>query len=87
MSEITELIERVEKIIARPVIPVEQDLWDSAHVGAFLKRSPKHVTQRYAAMPTFPKAIRLPSTGKGRADPLWRAKDVIAWAERYFEKA
>lgn len=35
---------------------------------------------------SVPNAIRLPSAG-GRAQPLWKASEVIAWATKYQEGA
>lgn len=77
--------EFVEKIadainkLARPAIPLAVDLWDIATIGQYLKREPQVVRERIAVLPSFPKAIRLPAA-KGRAHPLYKAAEVIAWA-------
>ena len=61
-------------------MPVDVDLWDSAHVGAYLKVSQRTVAERIAAVPGFPKAVRVPTKGGGRGHPLWPASEVIEWA-------
>lgn len=86
MSE-TELIERMSKLIDKldkPIVPVEDQLWDHGDVSRYLKRNPKTVRETITCQPSFPKAIRLPSEGK--AQPLYNAGEVIEWARRYKEK-
>lgn len=64
-------------------IPLSVDLWSSAEIGFYLKLSPRVITERYAPLPDFPKAIRLPSSSGGHGHPRWRARDIIAWAGKY----
>lgn len=86
------LIEQLTATIAqlvRPAFPVEIDLWDMATIANFLKRDPQVVRERMACLPSFPKAVRLPTmtSGKaGRSQPLYWAKEIIAWAKSYQEK-
>ncbi|QGZ42677.1 hypothetical protein IP92_04898 [Pseudoduganella flava] len=87
MSE-ADLIERLADALQnrlRPAIPLSVDLWDFEMIGAYLKRDPQTVRDRMACLPSFPKAIRLPTKG-GRSQPLFNAKDVIEWAQSYREK-
>lgn len=83
-----DLSEAITKIaeLQSPHIPVTVDLWDSKHIGAYLKVSARQVTERYACKPDFPKAIRIPSAGN-RGHPRWRAREIIKWAESYMEAA
>lgn len=86
----SELLEKLASALARHfkptfAVPVEIDLWDVAMVAAFLKRDPAVVRERITVLPDFPKAIRLPSR-QGRAHPLYKAAEVIQWAETYREK-
>jgi hypothetical protein len=84
----TEIVERLATALAdriRPAIPLSVDLWDVDTVAQFLKRSPQVARERIVCLPDFPKAIRLPSQ-KGRAHPLYKAAEVIGWAEKYQEK-
>ena len=91
MSEAA-LIEQLTALVAqlgRPAIPVENDLWDMAMIAKYLKRDTQVVRERMSCLPTFPKAVRLPTmtAGKaGRAQPLYPAKEIIAWAMSYQEK-
>lgn len=86
MSE-TELLTKLANMLGqqfKPAIPVDIDLWDVSTIASFLKRSDSNVRERICPLPDFPKAIRLPSLN-GRGHPLWKAAEVIAWAEKYRE--
>lgn len=83
-----ELLDKLANALAerlKPALPVSIDLWDVATVAQFLKRDPSVVRERITCLPDFPKAIRLPST-RGRGHPLYKAAEVIEWAESYREK-
>ncbi|WUR14704.1 hypothetical protein E7V67_006235 [[Empedobacter] haloabium] len=83
-----DLIDRLAAALAehtKPVIPLSIDLWDIATIAAYLKRDPQTVRERMACLPSFPKAIRLP-TKNGRTHPLYRAVEVIKWTEGYRDK-
>ncbi|WP_229261897.1 hypothetical protein [Duganella guangzhouensis] len=83
MSEsqiIKQLVAAIEKL-QRPALPVAVDLWDTSLVAAYLKRSVDNVRKEIIPLPSFPKPIRLPVAG--RAQALYRARDVIAWAESH----
>lgn len=60
-------------------LPAAIDLWDTAHVAAYLKRSLFTVQTKIVTLPTFPKPIRLPVEGRSQA--LYKAREVIKWAE------
>ncbi|MEC5161880.1 hypothetical protein [Janthinobacterium sp. CG_S6] len=78
------LIDRLAVALAArvaPALPVAIDLWNTALIGAYLKRSADHVRKEILCLPTFPKPIRLPVEGKLRAQPLYRAREVVKWAE------
>jgi hypothetical protein len=84
--DIAQLAEAIAKQV-RPAIPLSVDLWDSATIAAYLKCSVGHVQQRIVILPDFPEAIRLPSAGSKRGgQPLWKAAQVIAWAEGYMSR-
>ena len=61
-------------------LPVSFDLWDMKHIAAYLKRSPDTVRREILVQPSFPKPIRLPVEGRSQA--LYKAREVVAWAER-----
>lgn len=81
------LFERIEELLKKmeaPHVPLEDQLWDNADIAHYLRRTPKVVRETLTPLPSFPKAIRLPS--KGRARPLYNAAEVVAWAKRFYEK-
>jgi hypothetical protein len=80
---LTKILERLSA--PPPAVPLSIDLWDIASIAAFLKRDPQVVRERMACLPDFPKAIRLP-TKTGRAQPLYKAAEVIAWTNRHQER-
>lgn len=82
---IKQLIEAIGGL-TKPAIPIEFDLWDTNMVAAYLKRNEHVVRTRMACLPDFPKAIRPPSTRSVRGQPLYEAREVIAWAKRYKDK-
>lgn len=67
-------------------IPIAVDLWSVAEISAYLKVSPRQVVERYACLPGFPAAIRLPTQGRGRGHPRYKAAEIIKWAEAHGEK-
>lgn len=70
----------------KPSIPVDVDLWNIETVAMYMKRSPKSVRERLACLPTFPKAIRLPSGGERGGQPLYRASEVMDWVSKFQDK-
>lgn len=70
-----------------PVIPIDIDLWGAAEIGSYLKVGHRQVLERYAPLPDFPKAIRLPTQGGGHGQPRWKASEIIAWTDKYQEGA
>jgi hypothetical protein len=84
MNQIELLLDAINNL--SPRIPITVDLWSVREIAAYLKRSEAVVRERITALPGFPQAIRLPVAGsKGRGQPLWKAKEVIAWAEKHQE--
>ena len=68
-----------------PAIPIDVDLWDVATIALYMKRTPTFIRESIVVLPSFPPIIRLPST-TGRSRPLWRAREVVTWAEKHVEK-
>jgi predicted DNA-binding transcriptional regulator AlpA len=64
---------------SRQVVGLDAALWDAADVAAYLRVTREYVLQRLAPRADWPKAIRL-SDGPKLA--RWRAREVIAWAQR-----
>lgn len=83
-AKIIERLEAALEKLDRPVVPLEDQLWDNADIANYLRRTPKVVRETLTPHPSFPKAIRLPSKGKAR--PLYNASEVVKWAKRFCEK-
>jgi hypothetical protein len=82
-------IEKLATTLMRlsPHIPLTQDLWSTKEIAYYLKRSENVVRDHIVHLPDFPPAYRLPSRNKrGRGHPLWRASEVMAWAQKFREK-
>lgn len=67
-------------------IPLAVDLWGVAEIAAYLKVDSRHIVDRYASLPGFPAAIRLPSQGRGRGHPRWKAAEIIKWVESHQDR-
>lgn len=81
-----ESIDELARRIAMRLTP--HALWDLSEVAAYLHRTEQHTRQWIVSQDGFPPWIRIPS-GKRATEGarwLWRAKDVIAWAESHGEK-
>lgn len=77
------LLKQILAVLARPAgaLPVSVDLWDTKHIGAYLKRSTDCVRKKIVCLPSFLRPVRLPVHGKAQA--LYKAREVIAWAESH----
>jgi hypothetical protein len=69
--------ERALRALDRPRIPIEIDLWDIEWIAAYFKRS-KESARQIVKHESFPRAVRLPMSGRGQA--LYVAREVIDWA-------
>ena len=58
--------------------PVERQLWDSMDVARYLGLSREYIMSNIARRDGFPNQIRIAG---GR--PLWKAIEVMAWANAY----
>lgn len=78
------IIARLDLILNKldhPGLPLSVQLWDTKHIGAYLKRSTDNVRKEIVCLPSFPRPVRLPVHGKAQA--LYKAREVIRWAESY----
>ncbi|CAJ2828272.1 AlpA family phage regulatory protein [Burkholderia pseudomallei] len=78
-----ESLDELARRIAMRLTP--HALWDLIEVAAYLHRSEQHTRQWIVSQDGFPPLIRIPSGKRATegARLLWRAKDVIAWAESH----
>lgn len=56
---------------------------DAAGIGALLSLSSRHVRERLALRPDFPRPLRIAGVGH----PRWREDEVLEWAERQRQRA
>lgn len=80
----TDMIERLLEALSKrtaPAIPVAVALWDTNDIADYLKRSANRVRNDIVCLPTFPAPIRLPTAGRSQA--LYKARDVVKWAESF----
>ena len=85
-----DLIDRLAEAVAervQPAVPLNVRLWDCKLVAAYLRRAPSVVLERVVTLPGFPPAIRLPTVTGNKGQPLWKAAEVIAWAESHRGRA
>lgn len=78
-NQLQTLIETINA--SRDPAPLNRAVWSAREVGAYMKVTPRQVTERWSNLPGFPKAKRLPSAN-GRGNLRWQAMDVIKWWER-----
>lgn len=77
------LLERLSAVVQQSTAPqpISIALWDTSNIAVYLHRSKDRVYSDIVCLPSFPKPIRLPV--KGRAQALYKAREVIAWAENH----
>jgi hypothetical protein len=80
-----EILKAILQKLTEQKIPIEVDLWNAGHIAAYLKRSYSTVRDKILPLPDFPKPIRI-KTANGTGQPLYKAREVIQWAERQQEK-
>lgn len=76
LVKLAEVLEKMQ----RPTHSISIALWDTKEIAAYLHRSVDRVYSDIVCLPSFPKPIRLPT--KARAQALYKAREVIAWAEQ-----
>jgi len=80
-----DILDAILQKLTERMIPIEFDLWDASHIAAYLKRSHSTVRDKILPLPSFPKPIRI-QTANGTGHPLYKAREVIQWAESLQEK-
>lgn len=86
MENVEELLRKILEQLSKPQIPslpIAIDLWDTRMVAAYLKRSVDTIREDVVSLPSFPKPVRLPLASGARSQALYKAREVIAWAERH----
>jgi len=75
-----DVVELAREIAARMA---PDALLDSDDVGALLKCSARYVTEVYALVPGFPKAVRLPGPGGRKGHPKWVRSAIMTWVGKH----
>jgi hypothetical protein len=75
-----EILKAILQKLTERAIPIEVDLWDTEHIALYLKRSYTTVRDKILCLPNFPRPIRI-MPNKERSHPLYKAREVIQWAE------
>lgn len=78
---VQQIADRLDEVLRRGYVPTEKQLWSAEDVAAYLGVTKRTVAERYAPLPSFPKARQLPSTGR-RGLLRWSAKEIMDWAHR-----
>ena len=68
-----------------PAVPIAAAFWSKAEIGSCLGFG-KTSVDSLVTRPDFPPVYSFPTKGNG-SHPRWRAKDVLAWAEKYRAEA
>lgn len=84
-DETEALLKAILHKLTEHMIPVEVDLWDTEHIARYLKYSYTTVRDKIIVRPDFPRPILI-NRGGTRAHPLYKAREVIQWAESLQEK-
>ncbi len=85
-KEIEQLvIDSLDKLADRMMIPLSVDIWGPEEIAAYLKISRRTASEKVTKLPGFPQSIYLPSAGRGRGHPRWKAVEVIEWVQSHQE--
>jgi hypothetical protein len=63
--------------------PDDTTLWNGKDCAFYLRQAYVTFRDHTSKQETFPQAIRLPNGRGTRSNALWRAQDVIKWAQKY----
>jgi len=84
-DEREDLLNAILRKLTEKSLPIEIDLWDTEHIARYLKRSYSTVRDKILCLPSFPRPIRI-NPNHERSHPLYKAREVIQWAESLQEK-
>jgi len=73
---ITSKLDELIAVMKSASLPFKDRWLDASGVGALLGYSGRHVAERIACKPDFPRPVRLDG-----GHPRWKAAEVLAWAE------
>ncbi|MBJ8475369.1 hypothetical protein [Acinetobacter bereziniae] len=74
------LLKIMKQIDAKPIIPIEHQLWDEQDIAHYFKYSLDYTKRNVISNINFPPSRQLPTDPKShRTVPRWKATDVIAF--------
>ena len=75
---IDELAQKIAEKMADPIpwVPLSERQMDIADIAAYRRRSARHIAEREACHPDFPRPIIFPSD-KGRGHKTWLAVEIF----------
>ncbi|MFW1813919.1 hypothetical protein ACG9X6_04550 [Acinetobacter guillouiae] len=81
------LLKILKQIDAKPIIPIECQLWDEHDIAIYFKYSLDYTKRNVITNKNFPPSRQLPTDPHGdRTVPRWKATDVISYGLA-FDKA
>lgn len=81
------LLKILKQIDAKPIIPIECQLWDEHDIAIYFKYSLDYTKRNVITNKNFPPSRQLPTDSHGdRTVPRWKATDVISYGLA-FDKA
>lgn len=79
------ILKMMQQIDAKPIIPIEHQLWDLEDIALYFKYKPDYTKRHIINNPNFPPSRDLP-TKDDHTVPRWRAKDVIEYGMAFDKK-
>lgn len=78
-------LKMMKQLDAKPIIPIEHQLWDLDDIGQYFKYSTDYAKRHIITNPYFPPSRDLP-TKDDHTVQRWRAKDVIDFGMAFDKK-
>lgn len=85
LSQLEKIVAKLaDKIVHRPTLPLDQQLWDEHDIAAYFGYSLDYTKKHIITNPLFPPVRLLPT--KSTYVPRWKASDITKYAMA-FDKA
>jgi len=70
----------LKQIDAKPIIPIECQLWDKQDIASYFKYSLDYTKRHIISNENFPPSRELPTSATGdRTVPHWKATNIISF--------
>lgn len=81
------LLKMTKILDAKPIIPIEHQLWDEKDIAQYFKYSEDYTKKHIIKTPNFPPSRQLPTSVNGdRTVSRWKATDIIKFAMAFDKK-